>query len=264
MRRVLVVFSIFLLGFGSSQLVSFFLSQNRVLQTSRIREVSQEATSASMLEERALEEYARVVRVIDGDTIEIEGGKRVRYIGIDTPETVDPRKSLECFGREATAENKRMVEGISVRLEKDVSETDAYGRLLRYVFVDQVFINDHLVRQGFAHAVTYPPDVRYQNQFRQAEQEARENKRGLWAGCVTDTPLTIQQYNNATIAPVVDRGNENTCSIKGNISTNGERIYHLPGCGSYDKTSIDESKGEKWFCTEDEAQKAGWRKAKNC
>src|SRR4030042_2567140 len=76
-----------------------------------------------------------VTRVIDGDTIEIEGGQKVRYIGIDTPEKVDPRPSVQCYGKEAAAKNKELVEGKRVRLEKDVSETDKYGRLLRYVFV---------------------------------------------------------------------------------------------------------------------------------
>src|SRR3990167_3408922 len=76
-----------------------------------------------------------VTRVIDGDTIEIEGGQKVRYIGIDTPETVDPRKPVQCFGVEASNKNKELVSGKRDRLEKDVSETDKYGRLLRYIYI---------------------------------------------------------------------------------------------------------------------------------
>lgn len=124
-----------------------------------------------------------VVRVIDGDTIEIEGGKKVRYIGIDTPETVDPRKPVQCFGYEASNKNKELIEGKKVRLEKDISEIDKYGRLLRYVWVEDLFVNDYLVRQGYAYSYTYPPDVKHQEQFRQAQQEAMANKRGLWASC---------------------------------------------------------------------------------
>lgn len=130
-----------------------------------------------------LENTFLVTRVIDGDTIQLENGKTVRYIGIDTPETKDPRKSLQCFGKEALGKNKELIEGKRVRLEKDVSETDKYGRLLRYVYVGDIFVNDYLVRQGYANASTFPPDVKYQEMFIQAQQEARENKRGLWTSC---------------------------------------------------------------------------------
>jgi endonuclease YncB( thermonuclease family) len=129
---------------------------------------------------------ARVIRVIDGDTIEVnvEGViHKVRYIGIDTPETVDPSEPVECFGKEASDKNSELVEGKIVRLEKDVSETDIYGRLLRYVWVGDIFVNDYLVRQGYAYAYTYPPDVKYAEQFAEAQREARENNRGLWAIC---------------------------------------------------------------------------------
>ena len=78
-------------------------------------------------------EYYKVARVIDGDTIELENGERVRYIGMDTPETVHPSKPVQCFGKAASAENSKLVSGKTVRLEKDVSDTDKYGRLLRYV-----------------------------------------------------------------------------------------------------------------------------------
>lgn len=131
----------------------------------------------------AEEETSRVTSVIDGDTIKLETGESVRYIGIDAPES-------GCFAKESTSKNKELVEGKEVRLEKDVSETDKYGRLLRYVYVDNLFINDYLVREGYAQTSTYPPDVKYQAQFREAEQEARENNRGLWTPgiCVTPTP----------------------------------------------------------------------------
>lgn len=124
-----------------------------------------------------------VTRVVDGDTIEIEGGQKVRYIGIDTPETVDPRRAVGCFGKEASNENKKLVEGQKVRLEKDVSETDRYGRLLRYVYVGNTFVNEFLVKEGFAHASSYPPDIKYQEVFRSAQIEARNNNKGLWASC---------------------------------------------------------------------------------
>ena len=137
-----------------------------------------------------------VKRVIDGDTIELENGDKIRYIGIDTPETLDPRKTVQCFGKDATAANKELVEGKPVWLVKDVSDKDKYGRLLRYVYLgdpDQessMFVNLELVKQGFAHSYTYPPDIKYQDLFLAAETEARENQRGLWADCpVSSIPL---------------------------------------------------------------------------
>ncbi len=124
-----------------------------------------------------------VIRVIDGDTIELESGQKVRYIGIDTPETKHPTKGQECFGQQASDYNQELVLNKNVRLEKDVSETDRYGRLLRYVWVDDILINEKLVAEGYAVASSYPPDVKRQEQFTQAEQEARENDRGLWGEC---------------------------------------------------------------------------------
>ena len=134
-------------------------------------------------------EKAFVKRVIDGDTIELSSGQKVRYIGIDTPETVDPRKPVQCFGKEASAQNKQLVEGKEVTLKKDVSETDKYGRVLRYVWIksatdaSEIFVNDFLVRQGFARVATFPPDVAYVKQFIAAQEEARQNGRGLWSLC---------------------------------------------------------------------------------
>jgi len=125
----------------------------------------------------------KVVRVVDGDTVEIEGNIKVRYIGVNTPELHDPRKPIECFGQAASDENKRLVEGKEIYIQKDVSETDKFKRLLRYVWVGDMFINDYLVRQGFAQVSTYPPDVKYVSQFLEAQKEAQDNKRGLWKEC---------------------------------------------------------------------------------
>ena len=123
-------------------------------------------------------ETATVTRVIDGDTIIIGSGQKVRYIGIDTPE-VHPEP--EAYGMEAWQTNRGLVEGKEVRLEKDVSETDGYGRLLRYVYVDDTFVNAELVRLGLAEARDYPPDTKYQDLLEQREREARQAGRGMWA-----------------------------------------------------------------------------------
>jgi len=97
---------------------------------------------------------------------------------------------VECFGKEASDKNKQLVEGKRVRLEKDISDVDRYGRLLRYVWIGEVFVNDFLVRQGYASVSTYPPDVKYADQFLQAQQEARENNRGLWVTCQSEPDPT--------------------------------------------------------------------------
>jgi micrococcal nuclease len=127
---------------------------------------------------------ARVQRVVDGDTIQVsvEGQYyTVRYIGIDSPETVRPDHPVEWMGPEATAANEALVGGKMVYLEKDVSETDRYGRLLRYVYLaDGTMVNAELVRQGYAYSSTYPPDVKYQELLNRSEREAREAGRGLW------------------------------------------------------------------------------------
>ena len=122
-------------------------------------------------------EIVKVTRVIDGDTIELETGMRVRYLGVDTPE------DATCFTDQATRKNKELVEGKTVRLEKDVSDKDVYGRLLRYVYVDNLFINLELVKQGYARIATFSPDVKFASLFLSAEQEARENNLGLWKTC---------------------------------------------------------------------------------
>ena len=121
---------------------------------------------------------ATVTQVIDGDTIVIDTGQRVRYIGIDTPEIYPER---EAYGMEAWGANRELVEGKEVILERDVSETDKYGRLLRYVYADKVFVNGELVRRGLAEAKAYPPDTKYQEYLEELEAVAREASRGMWA-----------------------------------------------------------------------------------
>jgi micrococcal nuclease len=124
-----------------------------------------------------IEDQVRVVRVIDGDTIEIEGGERVRYIGIDTPE-VHP--SVEYYGIEAWEKNQELVGGCLVTLERDISDRDHYGRLLRYVYIGGVFVNAELVRLGYARVESYPPDTKHHELLEQLEDEAKEAHRGLW------------------------------------------------------------------------------------
>ena len=130
---------------------------------------------------------AVVSRVIDGDTIKLSDGRLVRYIGIDTPEVRRRNgqqwvKDPEPMGLEAAERNRQLVEGKPVRLEQDVQPRDRYGRLLAYVYVGEMMVNEQLLREGFAQPMTIPPNVKYVERFRQAAKEAREARKGLWSG----------------------------------------------------------------------------------
>ncbi len=138
-------------------------------------------------------EFVLVDRVVDGDTIELSDGRKVRYIGIDTPETKDPRKEIQCFGEEASAYNRDLVEGKVVAIEADVADKDQYDRLLRYVWLEDEMINKKLVAEGYAYASSYPPNVKYQAQFKLAQQQAREQNLGLWAECPVNDTASINQ-----------------------------------------------------------------------
>ena len=125
-------------------------------------------------------QWRRVVRVVDGDTLLLDRNERVRLIGVDTPETVDPRRPVERFGKEASDFTKRMVEGKRVRLEYDQDRVDRFGRTLAYVYLeDGTFLNAEIVKQGYGHAYTRFP-FKYLDEFRGYEREAREAQRGLW------------------------------------------------------------------------------------
>lgn len=150
----------------------------------------------------------RVLDIVDGDTIVVildQDGEAysVRYIGMDTPENTS---QIEYFGPEATAKNSELVYGKSVTLIKDVSETDRYGRLLRYVIADGVFVNYELVTQGYANTASYPPDIACIPTFQAVEQQASSAKLGLWSKPPTTAPLPTQASFDAS----------GVCSCSGN------------------------------------------------
>ena len=141
--------------------------------------------ASSILGEQSL---AKVTSIVDGDTIKVQQNgvvNTVRLIGINTPETKDPRKEVECFGAEATLHLKNLIENKSVQLESDSTQgdTDRYGRLLRYVFLDDgTNINLKMIEDGYAYEYTYSKPYYYQNDFIEAEEYARENQLGFWGG----------------------------------------------------------------------------------
>jgi len=146
--------------------------------------------------------------------------------------------------------------------------------LLRYVFVGDTFVNYELVRSGWASSGSWPPDTSCDQVFAAAEQTARSNQVGMWVPTPTPKPYVAPTNTpgapteGGVVAAAASCPNGCTsppegCVIKGNISSSGEKIYHVPGGGSYDVTKISPEKGERWFCTEAEAVSNGWRKAKN-
>ena len=130
---------------------------------------------------------ARVLRVVDGDTIKVrlEGGRteRVRYIGVDTPESVKPGTPVQCFAKKASHFNTSLVTGREVTLRLDAEERDRYGRLLAYVYADDTFVNRALVARGYARTLTIPPNVAHADEFARLARHAREAGLGLWRAC---------------------------------------------------------------------------------
>ena len=129
---------------------------------------------------------AKVTRVVDGDTVEarVDGrSEDVRYIGVDTPESVKPDTPVECYAIAASHFNEDLVEGESVRLDFDAERRDVYGRLLAYVHLGHEFVNAELVRRGYATTLTIAPNTRYADRFDRLEREASAAGRGLWGEC---------------------------------------------------------------------------------
>lgn len=173
-----------------------------------------------------------VERVIDGDTIRVRVGDRVetvRYIGVDTPESVHPTRGIEPYGLAASACNRTLVEGRQVRLELDVESRDRYGRLLAYVYTDSLFVNAELLRRGYAQLMTVPPNVRHVDVFIRLQQEARRSGEGLWV---------IKAGIQAASFPFKGVNSEKASS--GDDTIDGDDIivfitrtgakYHLAGC----------------------------------
>ncbi len=129
-----------------------------------------------------------VTRVVDGDTVHVAVAGRdetVRYIGIDTPESVKPDTPVQCFAHAASAANRRLVDGQQVRMRYDAEQRDRYGRLLAYVYRqrDGAFVNAELVREGYARTLTIPPNVHFAQRFSALARSARDGRRGLWRAC---------------------------------------------------------------------------------
>lgn len=200
-----------------------------------------------------------VLSIIDGDTIRIlYDGKEttVRYLLIDTPETNHPRLGEQPLGKEATEENRRLIESGDVSLEFDVGDRfDDYGRLLAYLYVDGESVQQQLLETGHARvAYAFPPNTRYLEDFEEAEQSAKEKEIGIWE---YDNYATERGFDSDSISENETpdlKPNSGDCDIKGNINRKGAKIYHMPGSSSYEQTNPEE-----WFCSEQEARENGFR-----
>ncbi|MDQ3353532.1 MAG: thermonuclease family protein, partial [Actinomycetota bacterium] len=161
-------------------------------------------------------EGTTVEDVVDGDTIVVSGGTRIRLIGVDTPETKDPRKPVQCFGVEASAyTGSLLASGTPVRLVYDVERLDRYGRTLAYVYreSDGLFVNAALAAGGYAVVATYPPNVAHTEEFITLARQAREAGRGLWSACGDEgtTPGPTVPAGAGTPAPVQGGGGGSGC-----------------------------------------------------
>lgn len=196
----------------------------------------------------------KVLKVIDGDTINVEiesKSNTIRLIGIDTPETVDPRKPVQCFGKEASNKAKELLTGKNVILESDTTQgdKDKYDRLLRYVYLeDGTSVNKFMISEGYAHEYTYQSNpYKYQVEYIKAEQQARESKKGLWAdnACSTLTPTvkpasiqiitTVKPTLAGVVQPAVQpKTNSYSCDCSKScsaITSCEEAYYQLNQCG---------------------------------
>lgn len=211
-------------------------------------------------------EDAVVTKVTDGDTVKVKtkNGEELslRLLLIDTPETVHPSKPVEPFGPEASAFAKDFLAvGSTVQIEYDVSgkSLDKYGRTLAYIWKDGVMYNEEVIRQGLARvAYIYAPNTRHVDLFYAAQKEAQSKGIGIWSieNYATDKGFNAEITNTKEKVENITTNNS-SCSIKGNISSSGEKIYHSPGQAFYDKT-----KEEEMFCSAKEAEAAGYRASK--
>jgi endonuclease YncB( thermonuclease family) len=205
----------------------------------------------------ALGDDTRIIgeaRVIDGDTLDV-GPVRIRLHGIDAPEAGQRcgkavGGTWRC-GDHATARLAELVGGKEI--ECAARDRDQYGRIIAVCYVDEAAVNEILVREGLAWAFT-----RYSEDYVAIEAEARLARIGVWQG-EAETPWDYRANRWERAAAASPRPG---CPIKGNINREGEKIYHTPWSPWYERTVIDESKGQRWFCDEAEAEAAGWRPAR--
>jgi micrococcal nuclease len=194
-----------------------------------------------------------VIDVIDGDTITValEGRvETIRYLGIDAPEM---KASDPYFGRLAKQRNRSLVAGESVMLYQGDTDSDDFGRLLRFVYVEEVFVNRLLVEEGLATSFNRPHDAACAELFTEAMLDAYHARTGIWEG------IDKVYQDGPPLCPNGCEDHPRGCNIKGNITAQDDYIYHVPSSPDYPDVKIQPEKGERWFCTLEEALNMGWR-----
>jgi len=207
-------------------------------------------TDLSNIKSEIENELHNVVKVVDGDTLSLDiNGKTetLRLIGINTPETVDSRKPVECFGKESSDKAKELLTGKKVLIEKDASqgERDKYDRLLAYIFLeDGTNFNKYMIEQGYAYEYTYNTPYKYQKEFKEAELEAKNNERGLWADGVCAQEDTLDTKENNPV-PTQSISNDYICSYNAYNCTDfkthaeAQKVYESCGGSSNDIHKLD-------------------------
>lgn len=224
--------------------------------------VGWEGQSQTIVISSAEKQETTVSRVVDGDTIEVDWNgtkEKLRLIGVDTPESVHPDATRNVEeGKTTSAYTKEQLEGKKVWVELDVEERDRYGRLLGYVYQENgMMYNVQLMAEGYAQTATFPPNVRWVELFKSLQTDARDAQRGLWAGSKSDTTQEPPVGSGSVVQPVPASASCDNPTIKGNLSSSGEKIYHSPGQQYYERTDAEEM-----FCTAEEAEAAGYRASK--
>ena len=187
-------------------------------------------------------DFVLVKRIIDGDTLIViinEKEEAVRLIGVDTPETVDPRKKVQCFGKEASEKMKELAENKMLRLESDITQNDRdnYNRLLRYVYLeDGTLINKILIEEGFAFEYTYQIPYKFQNEFKESQKKAESEKKGMWASgvCPDITVKITPTLIILTPTKIVKNNTVFICDcnkVCNKISSCEEAYFQLNECG---------------------------------
>lgn len=216
---------------------------NRVANTSGTTKVVSKSETQSKTKPNPL--YA-VSKVTDGDTLEvtIDGkAEKIRLIGIDTPETVDPRKTVECYGKEASDKAKALLSGKKVRLEADKTQgdKDKYNRLLRYVFLeDGTNFNLLMIKEGYATEYTYSTPYKYQVEFKQAQRTASDTDKGLWSPDTCNGTKTAVVKEQPAPAPQVQQPAPAAApspSSGGVVKMSNSGICHAPGTTYYNRTT---------------------------
>ncbi|MDM5316919.1 thermonuclease family protein [Fictibacillus sp. b24] len=202
----------------------------------------------------------KVVDVVDGDTIKVQvGGKTetVRFLLVDTPESVHPSKPVQPFSKEASNYTQELINSAKVELELGIGERDKYGRLLAYVYADGQSVQESLLEKGLARvAYVFEPNTKYVDEYESIQKQAQKDGVGIWS---LENYVQEEGYvSSEPGAPDDESGSDTSdeCKIKGNINSSGDKIYHVES-GRYYKIT----KPEKWFCSENEAIEAGFRKS---